>query len=120
MCKYRAYVDNYRAYQYYRGDKYTQTERDVMPKTETSKAVKRLNATLPAPLANFVGEITGDGGLYETPSEFIRDLIRRYMENVQQTEYKEINSLLMESIAEDDYSAWTGEDLQDIRQAIKG
>lgn len=91
-----------------------------MPTTETSKAVKRLNATLPAPLANFVGEITGDGGLYETPSEFIRDLIRRYMENVQQTEYKEINSLLMESIAEDDYSAWTGEDLQDIRQAIKG
>ena len=45
-----------------------------------TKSIKRLNATLPAPLAKFVGEITGDDGLYKTPSEFIRDLIRRYVD----------------------------------------
>ncbi len=90
-----------------------------MPVTEGAKAVKRLNATLPEPLANFVGEITGAGGLYETPSEFVRDLIRRYMENVQQTEYKDINNLLAESLAEDDYSDWSDQDLSEVRQALK-
>ena len=82
-----------------------------MQPSETSKAVKRLNATLPEPLANFVGEITGTGGLYETPSEFIRDLIRRYMENVQQTEYKDINNLLLESVTEADYAPWSDSDM---------
>ncbi len=83
-----------------------------------TKSIKRLNATLPAPLAKFVGEITGDDGLYETPSEFIRDLIRRYMETVQQSENQEINTLLLQSISERDYSAWNKEDLQDIRNAL--
>ena len=59
---------------------------------ETTKPIKRLNATLPDQLAQFVGEITGDGGLYETPSEFIRDLIRRYMEGARNTETQEINN----------------------------
>lgn len=85
-----------------------------------TKLIKRLNATLPDPLAKFVGEITGDGGLYETPSEFIRDLIRRYMENVKQSEVQDINTLLSQSISENDYSNWDKEDLQDIRKAIQG
>jgi antitoxin ParD1/3/4 len=87
---------------------------------ENTKKIKRLNATLPDKLAKFVGEITGDGGLYETPSEFVRDLIRRYMENVQQFEAQEINTLLLQSISENDYSAWDEEDLQDIRNSIQG
>jgi len=86
---------------------------------ETQKIVKRLNATLPDPLAKFVGEITGDGGLYETPSEFVRDLIRRYMENHEATEHLEINHLLLHSVSENDYSSWSEQDLKDVRKAIK-
>jgi len=40
----------------------------------------RINARLPGPLAAFVEHMTGAKGLYETPSEYIRDLIRRDME----------------------------------------
>lgn len=83
-----------------------------------SKMVKRLNATLPPKLAQFVGEITGEAGLYETPSEFVRDLIRRYMENAENAERHEINNLLRQSISENDYTPLTAQDAADIRSAI--
>lgn len=41
---------------------------------------ERINARLSQPLAEFVGRMVGDDGLYETPSEYVRDLIRRDME----------------------------------------
>lgn len=40
----------------------------------------RINARLSGPLAAFVAKMVGKMGLYETPSEYIRDLIRRDME----------------------------------------
>lgn len=40
----------------------------------------RINARLSRPLADFVARMVGATGLYETPSEYIRDLIRRDME----------------------------------------
>ena len=40
----------------------------------------RINARLSGPLAAFVDSMVGAEGLYETPSEYIRDLIRRDME----------------------------------------
>ncbi|AMN47291.1 CopG family transcriptional regulator [Steroidobacter denitrificans] len=40
----------------------------------------RINARLSRPLAEFVSRMVGETGLYETPSEYIRDLIRRDME----------------------------------------
>ncbi|MBA2521293.1 MAG: CopG family transcriptional regulator [Chloroflexia bacterium] len=40
----------------------------------------RINARLSSPLAEFVEQMVGPAGLYETPSEYIRDLIRRDME----------------------------------------
>lgn len=43
----------------------------------------RINARLSAPLAQFVEHMAGEDGLYETPSEYIRDLIRRDMEKRQ-------------------------------------
>ena len=88
--------------------------------TDIKKPIKRLNATLPDQLAQFVGEITGNGGLYETPSEFIRDLIRRYMETTRNIKTQEINDLLARSLAENNYSPWTKDDLQDIRNSING
>ncbi len=82
--------------------------------------IKRLNATLPDALAKFVGEVTGKGGLYETPSEFIRDLIRRYMENAEAKEADDINQLLAQSLAENDYSRWSANDMAEIRETIQG
>ena len=41
---------------------------------------ERINARLSQPLAEFVDRMVGEAGLYETPSEYIRDLIRRDME----------------------------------------
>ncbi|MEY6434025.1 ribbon-helix-helix domain-containing protein [Thioalkalicoccus limnaeus] len=41
---------------------------------------ERINARLSKPLVEFVDRMVGDGGLYETPSEYVRDLLRRDME----------------------------------------
>jgi antitoxin ParD1/3/4 len=40
----------------------------------------RINARLSGALSEFVARMVGVSGLYETPSEYIRDLIRRDME----------------------------------------
>lgn len=40
----------------------------------------RINARLSGALSEFVSRMVGETGLYETPSEYIRDLIRRDME----------------------------------------
>ncbi|MBL3554511.1 ribbon-helix-helix domain-containing protein [Rhodovulum sulfidophilum] len=84
-----------------------------------NKMVKRLNTTLPDPLARYVGEITGKGALYETPSEFIRDLIRRHMEKAQDVERGQINAMLAQSLRENDYSDWTNSDLADARKVAR-
>jgi Arc/MetJ-type ribon-helix-helix transcriptional regulator len=86
--------------------------------TTQNTPINRLNATLPAPLAQFVGEITGKGGLYETPSEFVRDLIRRYMEKSAVAERHTLNGLLRQSIAENSYSPVTAKDAKSIRNTI--
>ena len=41
---------------------------------------ERISARLSQPLAEFVDRMVGEAGLYETPSEYARDLIRRDME----------------------------------------
>ena len=43
-------------------------------------ASNRINTRLSRPLAEFVEGLVGDAGLYETASEYVRDLIRRDME----------------------------------------
>lgn len=40
----------------------------------------RLNVRISGELAAFVLEMVGENGLYETPSEYIRDLIRKDMQ----------------------------------------
>jgi Arc/MetJ-type ribon-helix-helix transcriptional regulator len=83
------------------------------------KPVKRLSATLPDPLAVYVSAITGKGGDYETPSEFVRDLIRRHMERTQEQEKHEVETMLMQSLSENDYSLWTDDDMQELRNMAK-
>ena len=87
-----------------------------MPDSNT-KMVKRLNATLPDPLAIYVAEMTGKDALYETPSEFIRDLVRRHMEKTQEQEHKDIHTQLKLSLRENEYSNWSENDLADARKA---
>ena len=41
---------------------------------------ERVNARLSQPLAEFVDRMVGEAGLNETPSGYVRDLIRRDME----------------------------------------
>ncbi len=81
------------------------------------KLIKRLNTSLPDPLARYVGEVTGKGTLYETQSEFIRDLVRRHMEKSLEQEHNDIRSLLARSLLEADYSDWTDSDLSEARKA---
>lgn len=88
-----------------------------MAETTESKMVKRLNTTLPDALALYVGEITGKGALYETPSEFIRDLVRRHMETSLDQERGEVRALLSQSLQENQYSDWSDDDLADARKA---
>ena len=58
----------------------------------------RVNARLSPPLARFVARMVGEGGLYETPSEYIRDLIRRDMEKREdiQTEASRFGEAIFE------------------------
>ena len=88
-----------------------------MENTHENKMVKRLNTTLPDPLALYVGEITGKGALYDTPSEFIRDLVRRHMEKSMEQERSDIHALLAQSLRENNYADWTDGDLADARKA---
>ncbi len=56
--------------------------------------------------------------MYETPSEFVRDLIRRRMEKMAVDERHTLNSLLRQSIAENNYTPLTTADADGIRQAL--
>ncbi len=56
----------------------------------TKMASDRINARLTEPLAQHVARVVGHKGLYETPSEYIRALIRRDMESDSYRAYNEI------------------------------
>lgn len=88
--------------------------------TSEISPVGRINAILPERLAYHVGAVINSSGLYENASEFIRDLIRRHMEEAEKVAQKEINTLLLQSIQENDYSDWTESDIDALRQIAKG
>lgn len=50
----------------------------------------RVNARLSKPLAEHVSRMVGTDGLFETPSEYIRSLIRRDMESDSSQVYVKI------------------------------
>ncbi len=54
----------------------------------------RINTHLPEPLARHVGRVAGPQGLYETPSEYVRALIRRDM----QSESAQISAAIIEGV----------------------
>jgi len=50
----------------------------------------RINTRLPDQLAEYVEEICGQHGFYETASEFVRDLIREHYEKAQQQKWQDL------------------------------
>ena len=74
----------------------------------------RINARLPEPLAQHVARVVGTKGMYETPSEYIRSLIRRDMETDTSQIY---NSIVegFEDIAEGRYFEGTGDFKKDMK-----
>ena len=90
-----------------------------MPVSNNIKPVKRLNAMLPDALGLYVGAMTSEGGEYETPSEYIRDLIRRDMRNTKAQETHEVAALLKQALAENSYSDWSPQDTQTLREKLK-
>ena len=81
--------------------------------------ITQINAHLPVQLAEFVSEITGENGLYETPDEFVRDLIRRYMEKNLSEEQREINALLRQSIEENNYRPYDPSFAQELINSLE-
>lgn len=75
----------------------------------------RINARLSGPLAAFVERMTSKLGLYETPSEYIRDLIRRDME--QREGHMERESILAgyRDLAADRFFPSTGDFHEDMK-----
>ena len=75
----------------------------------------RINARLSRPLAEYVETMVGEDGLYETPSEYIRDLIRRDME---QRDHKAVRDAVLagyQDIAADRTFTSTGDFQQDMQ-----
>lgn len=53
-------------------------------------------------LRSHLEECTGSGGEYETPSEYLRDLIRRDMERKDSVKWERVRSSLNEGLSFDD------------------
>ena len=60
-------------------------------------SVDRINPRLSRPMAEFVSRMVGEDGLYETSSEYIRDLIRRDMERREDAAQAEFEDRLLQS-----------------------
>ena len=65
---------------------------------------ERKNARLSQPLAEFVDRMVGEAGLYETPSEYVRDLIRRDKERVEREAFDRLKAELTLAFAAPDSS----------------
>jgi Arc/MetJ-type ribon-helix-helix transcriptional regulator len=50
----------------------------------------RINTRLPDQLAEYVAEVCGNQGFYETASEFVRDLIREHYEKAQTQKWQNL------------------------------
>ncbi len=71
-------------------------------------ATDRINARLSKPLAEHVERMVGEEGLYETPSEYVRDLIRKDLESRDSFYVKEAISDGYRDVAEKRYFKSTG------------
>ena len=75
----------------------------------------RINARLSGALAAFVARMAGGDGLYETPSEYIRDLIRRDMERREGRSERDSILTGYRDLAADRMFASTGDFKKDMK-----
>ncbi len=75
--------------------------------------IDRVNARLPEPLAEHVERVVGPKGYYETPSEYIRSLIRRDMEESDIYQAREAICEGYQDIAKGRYFKSTGNFAED-------
>ncbi|MEJ2417728.1 MAG: hypothetical protein P8Y45_12530 [Exilibacterium sp.] len=65
-------------------------------------------------LREHLDECTGPNGLYETPSEYLRDLIRRDMEQKDAEKWERLRAALAEGLSakESDYQPVSAEEIK--------
>ena len=65
-------------------------------------------------LREHLEECTGEHGLYETPSEYLRDLIRHDMEQKEVEKWERLRSALVEGLSakESDYKALSATEIK--------
>jgi antitoxin ParD1/3/4 len=78
-------------------------------------ASTRISTRISRPLAEFVEGLVGEAGLYETPSEYVRDLIRRDMEQREGRTVQEAILSGYRDLAEEAVFESTGDFGQDMR-----
>ena len=72
-----------------------------------------LNVRVSGPLGDFVAANVGETGAYENASEYVRDLIRRDKERVEQVAFERLKAELAAAFAapDDAYIPLTADDL---------
>ena len=65
-------------------------------------------------LRNHIEECTGVDGVYETPSEYLRDLIRQDMDRKESEKWERLRTALAEglSAADSDYKSLSSSDIK--------
>ncbi|WP_213980332.1 addiction module antitoxin [Sphingomonas sp. dw_22] len=61
-----------------------------------------LNVRVSGPLSEFIAANVGEDGLYENVSEYVRDLIRRDRERVEQEKFEALKAELQRAFATPD------------------
>lgn len=73
-------------------------------------------------LRHHLEERTGEYGLYETPSEYLRDLIRKDMERIETEKWERLRTALAEglSVKESDYQSISAAEVKKRAQKRHG
>lgn len=79
---------------------------------------KSLNIQLTDELRQFIATQVADTGLYSTPSELVRDLIRKYKEKVEADERAYITDMLIAAKEQNEYYACDGNVFDHFREEI--
>ncbi len=80
-----------------------------------------INVRLPEELRQFVKAQTSGDGVYDPTREYIRDLIRRDYERLENIKWQKLNSILRPGLeaSEDDFATVTRQDVISAAKARK-
>ncbi len=80
-----------------------------------------INVRLPERLRHFIKEQTSGDGIYDSTSEYIRDLIRRDYERLENIKWQKLESILRPGLdaSEDDFAAVARQDVIRAAKARK-